>query len=273
LPIALAHALCLTILSGPAFATPLLGVTFLNQQLISINETTGVGTLNGVFPGGSPSDLATFGGNLYIYDQTANAFDTINPVTAAIIASTPSGANIGGEGGFTFRADGTAFLTNSAGATGQLYSCNAFVTNGCVLVGGLGPSMDGIAFSLGGTLYGLSQSPTGTAQPSLYTIDTTTGATTLIGSTGLTGVNVGGLAVDPNTGVLYAGINGSLYTINTTTGAATLVGNTGFSLTSGIAFEGSASISAVPEPATLLLVGSGLASVGARRWRNRRQGK
>jgi Ca2+-binding RTX toxin-like protein len=65
----------------------------------------------------------------------------------------------------------------------------------------------------------------------LYLIDTTTGATTTLGPIGYA---VTGLAVDPNTGILYGSTSmfspsdpGSLITINKTTGAGTLVGSIG----------------------------------------------
>ena len=72
----------------------------------------------------------------------------------------------------------------------------------------------------------------GGASSSLYTLDSTTGAATLVGATGTN--HVTGLAVDPITGVLY-GVRSDFFgsgdtqllTIDKTTGAATVVGTTG----------------------------------------------
>jgi len=67
------------------------------------------------------------------------------------------------------------------------------------------------------------------AASSLYTVNTSTGATTLIGATGFNGI--GSLSFSPG-GVLFGVANGSsrsLVTINTTTGVATLRGATGAS--------------------------------------------
>ena len=64
-----------------------------------------------------------------------------------------------------------------------------------------------------------------TASGDLESINTSTGATTIIGPTGF-GANVGDLAVVG--GVLYATDgNSNLYTVNPLTGAANLIGPTG----------------------------------------------
>ena len=88
-------------------------------------------------------------------------------------------------------------------------------------VGRTGPlNPAGLAYS-GSTLYLV----TAGGSPSLYTVNTTTGAATLVGILG-TG-NPGGLADKNGTLYLVDGGTGSLYTVNTTTGAATLVGALG----------------------------------------------
>src|SRR5215472_7534861 len=218
------------IISPGAYADVLYGLTFSNHQLININQNTASSVLVGTVDGSVGSELAAFNGKLYAFDQTnPDTFRLINPSNAATISSTTAGIDIFGEGGMSFRSDGMAFLSGSEGNSGRLFRCNVTVNNGCSEVGALSISMDGLAFGPGGVLFGLSQSPTGTAQPSLYTVDPVTAAITLIGSTGVSGVNLAGLAFDSVSGKLYAGIGANLYTINTGTGAATLVGATGFS--------------------------------------------
>jgi hypothetical protein len=72
-----------------------------------------------------------------------------------------------------------------------------------------------------------------TASSSLYSLNTTTGVATLIGSTGQT--QMIGLVVDTNS-TIYAiseEANSRLWTLNPTTGLATLVGSTGFNLQEG----------------------------------------
>jgi hypothetical protein len=78
----------------------------------------------------------------------------------------------------------------------------------------------------------------GGSASSLYTVDPTTGAVTLVGAVG---VSLNGIAYDSQNSTLY-GIAGSsnsnLVTINTTTGAATVVGSLGNSIAAqGIAYN------------------------------------
>jgi uncharacterized protein DUF6923 len=245
----------LALSAGRAHADVMLfATTFTEDQLIQINLGTGAGTLIGVIPGVTDTaDLASFGGNLYALDQMGAKFDLINPTTAAVISSTTLGVSIAGEGGFTFDTTGNAFVSASQGATGQLFGCNVAVNNGCTAIDAfqtLTPSMDGLAVSGSGTLYGMSQSPVGDPNPRLYTINETTGATTLIGSTGKAGNNLGGLAFDPQNGVLYSAFNGELYTVNISTGAVTAVGSIGFNDISGLAFV----TTAVPEPSSVIFL-------------------
>lgn len=96
----------------------------------------------------------------------------------------------------------------------------------------------------------------------LYTVDTTTGSASLIGYMGLTTYYIG-LAYDEITGTLYAndGSGGNLYTVDVSDGSTTLVGSNGAQTIDGLAWTGGGQPPAVPEPATLLLLGSGLAGI------------
>ena len=81
-------------------------------------------------------------------------------------------------------------------------------------------------------LYGLGDTDLNTARnhSNLYTVDTATGAATLVGNTGF---NLRALTVDPLTGKAYAsraeinsGGAGGLFEVDLSTGAATLIGGT-----------------------------------------------
>ena len=63
-------------------------------------------------------------------------------------------------------------------------------------------SLAGIEFSVDGTLYGLSTFGSSPNPNSLFRVDPRTGASTLIGTTGIE-VTEGGLAFDPTSGLLY----------------------------------------------------------------------
>lgn len=80
------------------------------------------------------------------------------------------------------------------------------------------------------TLYGVTGA--GNTPSSLYTIDTATGAATLVGATGFSHVTA--LSFDPTTGMLYGHVSDTfgsgdtqLISINPLTGAGTLIGTTG----------------------------------------------
>ncbi len=93
-----------------------------------------------------------------------------------------------------------------------------------------GQTFTDIAFDPSGTLWGITFTQ-------LFTINTSTGASTLIGSLGAP-ENLNSLVFGSN-GTLWA-VGSSLYTVNTTTGAATSLGNAGTSYSSAgdLAFVG-----------------------------------
>jgi WD40 repeat protein len=124
-------------------------------------------------------------------------------------------------------------------------------------IGNTNKRIGGLAFD-GDTnvLYGADDS-------SLFTIDTATGAVTLVGSTGISN-SIPGLAFDTESDILYMNVGGTapgsnnLYRVDTGTGLATLVGPNG--PTEGLGIMGLAFVpsAAVPEPATapLLVIGA-----------------
>lgn len=251
--------------AGPAQAD-LLGITF-NEELIRINTTTGAGTLIGVVPTNLDAfGLGFRGSRLYTYDQNADRVRELNPATGAILATIDIGTgDLTGEGAFDIRNDGSGFLSVS-GVLSQLFSFDITVPSSTPITapGAFSPSMDGLAFDSSGVLYGLSQGSTDGGNSKLYTVNQTTGATTLVGSLGgrINGT-LAGLTFDTD-GTLYAGISSggvsTLYHVDKTTGTATVIGDIGFGEISGLATPPEQA-AAMPEPTSLTLLCLGLAGL------------
>jgi hypothetical protein len=250
-----------------AQAAPVLyGITFLGNQLITIDIATGAGTVVGPLDSSMGAyGLGTVGTDLYTFDQTADLLRELDPATGDTLGSVALGiGNLIGEGAIDFRSDGTGFLTTASPGP-NLYS---FTTaGGGTLIGTTSQVIDGLAFDSTDTLYGLIQ-----AGANLVTINQATGALTVVGPTGLgSGPVLGGLAFldDQLYAVLSTATASSLYTLDPGTGLSTLVGSVGIGGVSGIAFLDTES-SPAPEPASVLLIGFGLAVAARRRLRAHR---
>ena len=220
-------------------------VTFYNRLLITIDTNSGAGSLITNLPA-SPADLAGRGGKLWLFSagSTAERLTQVDPWTGAVLGQKAFTSSItGGEGALDFAADGTVIATKSSEGTGTLFRIAMALTNVVPITadGAFIPSLDGLAFDANGVLYGLNQNNGGPF--TLYTVNTNTGATTPVGSLGITfptiGGAVGGLAFAPD-GTLFAALGNPtesrFYRINKFTGAATLIGSVGFGGVSGVRF-------------------------------------
>ena len=218
------------------------------DKLLSVSPVTGAGTLIGNMSTQTPFGLSDRGTELYTFDSgDANSIVKIDPATGSTlqkIVINPPG--ITGEGGLSFRSDDIGFLTSAMGNAGQLWSFDITVPSS-TSIGAVTPSMDGLDFNGSNVLYGLKQSFSAPPGPyELYTINQATGATTLVGSTGVIATGtVGGLTFAPD-GTLYAAINDNLYTVNPGTGTATLVGPIGYSGVCGLTALPAATASTLP---------------------------
>jgi len=98
----------------------------------------------------------------------------------------------------------------------------------------VGERLSGLDFQPGtNTLYASSGSG-GTNPRSLFTVDTGTGAATLVGATGQT---IYEIAFNRTSGALYGNSYDDLYSINVGTGAATIIGSFGFGNIESIAVD------------------------------------
>lgn len=145
----------------------------------------------------------------------------------SIDETTGSGAAIGpsgfaGTNSMTRNSAGTIYTAEGGTGTNTLVTINPITGAGTAGASfATSNGVRGLAFSSSDVLFAvLDTGPSGSLGPdSLFTIDVTTGALTLIGATGLTALQ--GLAFSPG-GTLYGwDIDIGLVTINTSTGAAT----------------------------------------------------
>jgi hypothetical protein len=247
----------------------LYGVTF-NDELIQIDTSTGAGTLVGPFGASTGAfGLGVRDGGLYTWDQVNDRVRRLDPATGGIIGTfdiTPP-VDLFAEGDITFGPDGTGYISSVVG--GRFVSFDLDAGTSTLIASGLPDNVDGLAFGPDGTLYGLQQNINTGSIAQLITIDPATGATSLVGSTGLSvTVSVAGLAFS-ETGTLFATINDTLYRVSTADASLTLVGAIGLREVSGIRFlpQGNG---VIPEPSSLALVVLGAAGPGLIALRRRR---
>ena len=166
--------------------------------LITINPVTGVGTLATTLSGFGAEGLSIRGlafsstGVLYAVNNGGSPGDTTtNDLLYTINASTGAMTLVGtmaftGVQSLTFSSGGTLYGFDGGGGLITIDPLTAAATDVNLTIGASGNDIQTIAFSPGGTLYG--------GRNNLFTIDLTTGASTLVGGgSGGTFVDVRGM--------------------------------------------------------------------------------
>jgi hypothetical protein len=231
------------LLAGPADAAGTFYGAGPQGFLIRIDVATGAGTLVATLPPVCAAGTSNAVTEIEVSNLTRRAFAQCGGGDFSGFAFDPlTGAALSGEipnaAGVTFTGletiGSTWYGTSITAPTGPytLQRLDPF-TGDTEPVGptGVGP-LSGLAYDKrSGVLYAVNA---GGALSSLYTIDLTTGAATLVGATGII---AGSLEFGPD-GRLYAGGGnanaGNLYVIDPRTAASTLVGPTGFGTLSGL---------------------------------------
>jgi len=253
----LALAAALAVAPGfKANAELVYGVSDQLDQLVSFNSAS-PGTLlsavsiTGMQSGEQMRGIDWIGGTLYGLGDQSHLY-TINPATGAATQVGAAFSPVLNGIDFGFNA-GTSQLYVSSDL-GQNLTINPITGVATAGPNYTGASLDSLAYDYFNTdFYGISAST-----HDLYGVNPVTGATTLIGATGVSFADRIGFDISPMTGSAY--FSGTVagqtefFGVNLATGALTLVGDIG---TPGELTSGLDSIAVVPEPATMALTAIG----------------
>lgn len=247
----------------------------------SINTVVGNPTTSGGITGiDFDNSRRLWGSQLFGFNSTSTLIQ-INPNDGSLIntvgdihtdAGDPAGTRIAiGDLAYNPITDQLYGITSDAGPPGGFPGDGIYtIDTGTGLATFVGPTIwdtnAGIAFDTAGTLYALGFDPNvnpgvgGTNM--LFTLDSVTGAELTRVTVDINDFIFSGLAIDPETGVIYAteSRTGNIYTVDENTGEMTFTGKPDGAFVSDLAFR-------IPEPGTLAVLGIGLLGLAATRRR------
>jgi len=221
--------LCLAVCTESLQAAAVFGIDLHWPATFLSFDTSAPGTPTIVNPSFSPAtvyamDFDPLGTTLYGIDSNAKMLGTIDTATG-VFSPQATVTNIGDPTITGLKIDPTTGVFYVSTGS-RLFSLDP-ASGAATLLGAHGPStlIIDLAISAGGDMYA-----TDIATDSLYSVDKTNGAISLIGSIGLDLNFAQGMDFDYSTGVLYAalyrpGQNSDFATLDLSTGAATIIGS------------------------------------------------